>query len=79
MTMFPRVVKLPVAFVDDHFQDVLEQLASLLDSQLRIEMLHEVWQSHHQVVEDVRPDVDARNNFLPETLQKKTFFPRHRR
>jgi hypothetical protein len=30
-------------------------------------------------VEDVRPDVDARNNFLPETLQKKLFFHLHRR
>ncbi len=59
----------PISFVEDNIQNVLQHLAGFFDGQIRIEVPDKVRKSHHQVVKDVRTNVDAGNNFLLE--QKK--------
>ena len=54
----------PVPFVENDIQNVLKHLAGFFDGQIRIEMADKVRKSHHQVVKDVRTNVDAGNDFL---------------
>ena len=53
-----------VPFIEDDFEDILEDVFAPIDADFRAEMPDEVWNGHHEVVEDERTHVDARNDLL---------------
>ena len=53
---------LRVSLVEDDLEDLLQHVAALLQRQVREEVLDEVRQRHHQVVEHVRPKETVRKN-----------------